>query len=95
MFMIGYCTSFDESKPGGNPLNLSDDFMRGLVKTGLTGALPTIVIAQLISQTLDTASTGKACGPGTHTDKVLCVPSVPPLKRDIYVWSVAHARLDL
>lgn len=52
VFMIGYTTTYDEDKLKitGNPFQLVDGFMTGLVKTGFVSALTTIVIGQLVSQ---------------------------------------------
>jgi hypothetical protein len=50
VFMIGYCSSYDNEKLNTNPLGVSGTFMTGFVKTGMCSALVTITIAQLISQ---------------------------------------------
>jgi len=50
VFVIGYCSSYDNEKLNRNPLGVSGTFMTGLVKTGMCSALVTITIAQLISQ---------------------------------------------
>lgn len=52
VFMIGYCTGYDKDlmEEKGNPLGVSDGFRDSIMEPGFSGAITTIVIAQLISQ---------------------------------------------
>lgn len=56
VFMIGYCTGYDNDKMNpttggsGYPFGVDEGFMNAVMKPGFAGALTTIVIAQLISQ---------------------------------------------
>ena len=50
VFVINFCTGYDNDALGSNPLDVSGTFMTGFVKTGMVSALVTIVFGQLISQ---------------------------------------------
>ena len=50
VFVIGFCSSYDNELLNENPLGVSGTFMTGFVKTGMCSALVTITLAQLISQ---------------------------------------------